>query len=154
MIPERVIEVVGGPAVIQIATRDAALRPAHALAVGAFVHDDRTTVTVFLGARRAAQTLENLADNGRIAVACGLVSHESYQLKGTYLGSRPTTDDDVRRQEAYRTAVMEALRQMFPESIARPLIDGVPYRPGVAITFRAEQVFLQTPGPGAGTRMV
>ena len=28
---------------------------------------------------------------------------------------------------------------------------GLAYTPGVAITFRADEVFLQTPGPGAGT---
>jgi len=27
------------------------------------------------------------------------------------------------------------------------------YPPGVAITFRVEEVFLQTPGPGAGSKM-
>lgn len=154
MIPDRVVEIVDGPAVIQVATRDATLRPAHALAVGAFVHDDRATVTVFVAERRAAQTLANLADNGRIAVACGLVSHEAYQLKGTYLASRPTTDDEVRRQEAYRAAILAAMRQVYPEAIAEPLTQRLPYRPGVAITFRVDSVFLQTPGPGAGTRMV
>ena len=39
----------------------------------------------------------------------------------------------------------------YPEAIARPLTMGLAYTPGVAITFRAEEVFLQTPGPGAGT---
>ena len=154
MIPDRVAEVLGGPAVIQIGTRDAELRPAHALAVGAVVHDDRATVTVFLAERRAGTILKNLADNGRIAVAFGLVSHEAYQLKGTYLASRPTTDDDVRRQEAYRAAVVDAMRRVYPEALARPIVEGVPYWPGVAITFRVEAVYLQTPGPGAGARMV
>jgi hypothetical protein len=153
VIPDRVAEVLGGPAVIQIGTRDAELRPAHALGVGAFVHEDRATVTVFVAERRAAAMLRNLADNGRIAVAFGLVSHESYQLKGTFLASRPTADADVRRQEAYRAAVVDALRRVYPEPIAGPIVEGVPYRPGIAITFRVEAVYLQTPGPGAGTQI-
>ena len=45
------------------------------------------------------------------------------------------------------------MRQVYPEEIARLLALGTAYRPGVAITFRVEEVFLQTPGPGAGTKM-
>jgi hypothetical protein len=153
VIPDRVVEVVSGPAVMLVATRDAALRPAHAVAVGAFVHDDRATVTVYVADVRAGRTLANLADNGRVALACGLVSHEAYQLKGTFVASRPTTEADVQRQDAYRAAILTAVRQMFPDDIAVPLTQGMPYRPGVAITFRVEAVFLQTPGPGAGARM-
>ena len=154
MIPDHVIEVLHGPAVFQVGTRDDALRPSHAIGVSGFVHDDRTTVTVFVPECRAGQTLRNLEDNGRIAVAFGLVSHESYQLKGIYMTSRPTTDGEARRQEAYRVAVVNEMRRVFPDAIARPIIEGVPYWPGIAITFRVEAVYLQTPGPGAGTRMV
>ena len=39
----------------------------------------------------------------------------------------------------------------FPEEIAWAFTQGFAYVPGVAVTFRAEEVFLQTPGPGAGT---
>jgi hypothetical protein len=39
----------------------------------------------------------------------------------------------------------------YPPAIARPLVLGLAYTPAVAITFRAREVFLQTPGPGAGT---
>ncbi len=30
---------------------------------------------------------------------------------------------------------------------------GFEYRPGVAITFRVEEIFRQTPGPGAGEKL-
>jgi hypothetical protein len=151
MIPDRVVEVLHGPAYVQIGTRDATLRPAHTLAVSALVHDDRQTVTVFIPAGRAKRVLTDLESNGRIAVGVALASHESYQLKGTYLSTRPTGADDLARQEVYRKALLaDALRAGFPEEIARPFTQGFAYTPGVAITFRAEQVFQQTPGPGAG----
>ena len=55
------------------------------------------------------------------------------------------------RQEAYRAVLLaSALEAGYPEAIARPMTQGFAYTPGVAITFRAEEVFRQTPGPGAG----
>ena len=152
MIPDRVIDVLHGPAYMQIGTRDEALRPAHTFAAGAVVHDDRQTVTVFVPTVRSERVLRDLRENGRIALGVSLASHEAYQLKGTYVSSRPTNDAERARQEAYRAALLvSALEAGYPEAIARPMTQGFAYTPGVAITFRAEAVFLQTPGPGAGT---
>jgi hypothetical protein len=152
VIPDRVIEVLHGPAYMQIGTRDAALRPSHTVAVGAVVHDDRETVTVFVPTVRARRILADLESNGRVALGIALVSHEAYQLKGSYLSTRPTDASDLARQETYRKALLDdALGVGYPDEIARPLTQGFAYTPGTAITFRAEQVFLQTPGPGAGT---
>lgn len=153
MIPERVLEVLHGPAVMLVGSRDADLRPAHTSAVGAFADEDRRTVTFFVPASGSARLLSDLQDNGRVAFAFGWTSHEAYQMKGTYLSSRPTTEADVARQEAYRRHLLAAARQAYPEEIARPFALGTAYHPGIAITFRVEEVFLQTPGPGAGTRL-
>jgi hypothetical protein len=155
VIPDRVVEVLEGPAFVQVGTRDARLRPAHTYVVGAIAHADRTTVTFIVPEGRSARMLSDLQDNGRVALTMSLASHESYQMKGTYLSSRPTGDQDVELQEAYRAKLYAAARQAgFPEEIARPLTLGFTYRPGVAITFRVEEIFRQTPGPGAGDRMV
>jgi hypothetical protein len=45
------------------------------------------------------------------------------------------------------------LQAGYPEQIARPLVLGMTYQPAVAITFHAEEVFLQTPGPDAGKKI-
>jgi hypothetical protein len=153
MIPDRVVEVLRGPAIMLVGTRDAGLRPAHTSAVGALVDDDRRTVTFFVPESRAARLLRDLQDNGRVAFSFGWVSHEAYQLKGTYVSSRPATAADRAHQEAYRASLLAAARQVYPEEIARPFALGAAYQPGVAVTFRVEAVFLQTPGPGAGTRL-
>ena len=151
--PDRVVEVLRGPAIMFVGTRDAGLRPAHTWAVGAIVHDDRRTVTFFVPQSRSARLLSDLRDNGRVAFDFGWVSHEAYQLKGVYLSSRPATDEDVDRQEAYRKTLLAAVGQAYPEEIARRYSFGFAYKPGLAVTFRVDEVFLQTPGPGAGTRM-
>jgi hypothetical protein len=154
VIPDRVMELLTGPSFLQIGTRDENLRPAHTYAVGAIVHDDRRTVTVLVPSARAARILPHLEANGRIALGIAQASHEAYQLKGTFLATRPTDADDRARQEAYRRALLaDALQAGFPEEIARPLTQGFAYTPSIAITFRADEVFLQTPGPGAGSRL-
>lgn len=154
MIPDRVIEVLSGPSFVQIGTRDESLRPAHTYAIGAMVHEDRQTVTVLVPTARAARILPHLESNGRVALGIAQASHEAYQLKGTYLSTRPTDAGDLARQEAYRKTLLDhARRAGFPEDIARPLTQGFVYRPSIAITFRADEIYLQTPGPRAGSRL-
>ena len=117
---------------MQIGSRDEALRPAHTYAVGAMVHDDRQTVTVFVPTARSERVLRDLRENGRIALGVALASHEAYQLKGTYVSSRPTDDAERARQEAYRAALFaSALEAGYPEAIARPLTQGFAYTPAV-----------------------
>ncbi len=153
MIPDRVIEVVQGASPMQVGTRDSKLRPAHSYVTGAVVHDDRQTVTFFVTERRAKRILEDVADNGRVALTAAQASHEAYQLKGSYLSSRGATDEDYAIQEAHRAALVPALAQFWPEEVVKRLILGAAYRPSVAITFRVEEIFLQTPGPRAGEKL-
>jgi hypothetical protein len=154
MIPDHIIEFIHGGVFMQIGTRDSALRPLHVVAAGARVGEDRQTVTVFVPAARADRTLRDLEHNGRVAFACSHASHESYQLKGTYLSSRPADAEERARQETWRAALLAAcLASGLPEAISRPLTQGFVYTPAVAITFRTEEVYQQTPGPDAGTRL-
>jgi hypothetical protein len=153
IIPDRVVEVLSGPAIMTAGTRDAGLRPNHVCAIGAVVDADRRTVTFFVPESRSARLLSDVQDNGRVAFSFGWMSHEAYQLKGTYLSSRPTTHEDVALQDAYRAKLLAAVRKVYPEEIARPYALGVAYKPGVAVAFRVEEIFVQTPGPGAGTRL-
>ena len=134
-------------------SRDAALRPAHVCVVGAMADEARRHVTFFVPESRSARLLSDLRDNGRVAFSFGLASHEAYQLKGTYLSSRSTTREDVALQDAYRAKLFAAFRKVYPEETAKPFALGVAYEPGVAITFRVDEVYVQTPGPGAGSRM-
>ena len=153
MIPERVLEVLRGPAFLHVGTRNADLRPTHAFPLGVVVGDDRKTVTFFITESRAKRILSDLENNGQVAFAAGLLSHEAYQLKGVYLSSRPASDDEITFQETHRARLCGELLHWFPKELAEGLFLGLACRPSVAITFRVEEVFLQTPGPGAGTKM-
>ena len=153
MIPDRVVEVVSGPSVLWVGTRDAELRPHHSYVTGVVVHDDRETITFFVLEKRARAILANVENNRRVALACGQATHEAYQLKGTYLSSQPSSDDDYAVQEEYRAKIWPTLAQYWPEEMVKSMFLGAAYKPSVAITFRVEEVFLQTPGPDAGSKL-
>lgn len=143
-----------GPVFMQIGTRDAGLRPWHVMAIGARVHDDRRTLTVLVPTAAADRTLRDLTDNGRVAFTCAHASHESYQLKGAYLSSRPADAGEEAELAGRLTALLSSLLEAgYPEAIARPFILGFATVPAVAISFRAEEIYQQTPGPGAGGRL-
>jgi hypothetical protein len=138
---------------MHVGTRDGALRPAHSHVTGAFVHDDLETVTFFVIESHAKRVLANLENNGRVALTIAQATHEAYQLKGSYVSSRPENEADYALQESYRVMLVRGLAQVFPEDVVKPMVLGSAYRPGVAITFRVEHIFQQTPGPGAGDKL-
>lgn len=154
MIPDKVVEAVHGSAVIFAGTRDERLHPAQTFVIGAVAHPDRETITFFVPESRAERILSDLKNNGRVALAVSLITHEAYQLKGSYIASCPTDAKDRAVQEISRTKLVSAMIQVgYPEQLVKPLVLGFAYQPGVAITFRVEEVFLQTPGPEAGKKI-
>jgi hypothetical protein len=114
--------------------------------MGARAKGDR--VTIFVPTITSERTLENLRDNGAIAVTFTRPSdHLSMQLKGRFVSSREATNDDRMLQEQYRAAFME---QLYVVGVARWASKRYAYTPAIAIDFDVDAVFRQTPGPGAG----
>jgi len=154
LIPDRIVEVLHGPAVMFVGTRDEKLHPAQTFVVGAVVPPDRETVTFLIPESRSERILSDLMNNGKVALAVSLVTHEAYQLKGSFIASRPADAKERAVQEIYRSKLLSALLQAgYPEQIAKPLVLGCAYQPAVAIAFRVEEIFLQTPGPEAGKKI-
>lgn len=97
--------------------------------------------------------LDSLHDNGRIAVTIEeFPSHETYQFKGRYLTHRPPAADDLAIHEQCRERFARSLRSFLnlPENVLRAFT----LKPHVVVAFRLEEIYLQTPGPGAGSRIV
>jgi len=155
VISDHIAQLVQGPSFLQVATRNADLRPAHAHVCGVVVHDDKTTVTFYVADKRAKRIVADLENNGNVAFEAAQATHEAYQLKGKYVSSRPSSEDDYEVQAAYLVKFMEGLLAFFPEELAQQLRDvESDYRPSTAITFRVEEIYLQTPGPKAGEKLV
>jgi hypothetical protein len=103
---------------------------------------------VYLPSAVAGPTLQNLEDNGRIAMTLTRpIDHKSVQLKGRALRTRPSEASDRELQAVHRAALTEQFAAVgVPRSATRRLV----WWPSVAVEVELEQVFTQTPGPRAG----
>jgi hypothetical protein len=137
---------------IHVATRSPRLVPDEARGIGVRVEAGGVEVTIFIAAATARQALENLADNGRIAAVFSRpIDHRTYQLKGGATSVRVADDADRAVIERYRRALVDAYTVVgVPPSITWRIA----VWPAHAIRFRVENVFVQTPGPGAGAPLV
>ena len=134
-----------------VSTRDAALRPHVLRAVGAVIGKDRESLTVYLTKQVAARAVANLRDNGKIALTRSRpYDHRSMQVKGTMLGMRDGVEADRVQQERYLAGFVE---HVYIVGLPRGVMRQLRIFPSVAVTFAAEDVFVQTPGPGAGRRL-
>ena len=146
---DEVIELLAS-GVTSLGTRDAALQPECVPVMGARPHRDRNSVTVFVPQALAAATLVNLEDNSQVAISVTRPSDDiSMQIKGRAVAVRETTDADRAAQEQFRGALVEQLAIVgLPRAITRRMA----WCPSVAIQVDVDDVFVQTPGPGAGRR--
>jgi len=109
-------------------------------------------VVRFLVPERATRTRANLATTGRIAATVTDVETlVSAQLKGRVRGVEPSTPADGRACRRRFDAVMANIHEV--EGTAIDVLER--FRPGpvVAVTMAVEEVYDQTPGPVAGSRL-
>jgi hypothetical protein len=117
---------------------------------------DGSTVRCFIPELFAAGLADALKDNGRFALTIERIgAHETYQFKGTADSLRPVSDADRAASAACRERFVTALRALGP-MFNKPGLDLAGYfvEPAVTVSLRVHEVFLQTPGPGAGARLV
>ena len=146
MIPERLVGFVHGPTLSWVGTRDGRLRPTLAWAFGARVSASGDEITTFIPDLEAERTKRNLEQNGVLAfTVVDPISHEAYQFKGKLMGVRPSNDEERAVQEIHVSKLISHAAK-FP----RELFAGFTLHPSTAVRFRVEQIFIQTPGPGAG----
>lgn len=131
-----------------IGTRDASMRPECIRALGARVAADRSRLTVFVPLATAGRAVANLCDNGRIAVTFSRIAdHHTVQLKGCVEAIAPADPDDRHTVDRYRRAVASELEIA---GLPQHVVFRVHHWPCWAITLRPDEVFDQSPGPGAG----
>ena len=97
----------------------------------------------------AARTLANLADGGRVALTTThFFTMVSWQLKGRATSVAPATAPDRIRHDAFCSGCVQTLHESdgAPEEVIWRLVPA----DIVACEMVVEQVFDQTPGPGAG----
>jgi len=139
---------------INVAARDAHNMPAVTRAFGCRVSADRRSVTVFISSAWAATVLNDLQDNGAIAVVIGRpTTHETLQLKGKLESISPLSNADRDAIAAYRASFVAELGSAgYNPGFAGTVVGGA-VGDCVAVSFEPSSIFVQTPGPQAGRRL-
>ena len=145
---QRLRETLEGGISVIVATVDADNVPSCCRGVTLTTKDDFETVTVYVPAATAGETIANLATTRRMAVSCAApLTHSTIQLKGVTRGVRlaPAEDEKMVRQRWREFMdVLDAIGQ------PRRVTARIAHWPTFAIEMTVEQVFEQTPGPKAG----
>jgi len=133
---------------ITVGTRDGQLNSDSARAWAVRIHDDRARLTAFLHSKAATAILRNLAAHPEIALAFDRpVDNRACQVKGLYESSRRARPGE---RELVERQVDGFLSQLERLGIPRAMTAGWKAWPCVAVQIRVNQLFEQTPGPGAG----
>lgn len=147
-IPEDLVDFLESGVSILVGTRNAARRPETARACGAQVGADREHLSIFLGASWSGRTVEDLEETGLVAVGFSrMLDHFSIQVKGDEAVVRSATEEERIVPERYRAAYVE---QLYMGGLPRSLTTRFRVWPAKVVTFRVREIFVQTPGPGAG----
>ena len=155
MIPRKIIRFLEERATLGFAaTRDGGLVPCGHRVSGWQIDATGGTLTAFV-APFGNRLIGALVDNGRIALTFEeLGTHETYQIKGRYLSHRPARPAEIEIAGRARERFAKAVRSLYhDEQLAGALKASIP-TPNLAVEIEVHEVFLQTPGPGAGSRIV
>lgn len=133
-------------------TRDRDLIPRIHYVSGWQLDEDQRSIWCFIPAAFTPGLQSSLEDNGHFALTIEHIGpHECYQFKGKYRAMRPSTEHDravvARCRERFASAVV-ALHPHFAnqaDALRRYILD-----PAEAVRVDVREVYLQTPGPGAG----
>jgi hypothetical protein len=125
--------------------------PACCRAVGLRSEDSCATVTVFVPVATSKETMANVASTRRLAVVTTHpISHCATQFKGTVERTRPAREDE----EAFIVEHFGGFGGVL-NTIGYPLrvTRSVTHWPAFALEVRVDEIYEQSPGPKAGTRL-
>ena len=140
-----------------VGTRDANLVPELVRAWGPRIGRDRRTMSLCVARAGSGRTVANLRENGRLAVTCALpLDSNAVQFWARCLGTGPANREDLSAVQTHHDAFARSNESIgvprpFVEALWQRELAGSPAM--VRIRFAAEQIFNQTPGPGAGSRL-
>ncbi len=139
---------IASPVMIIVGTRDAANRPSIGRGLGArALRED--CAEVVLSAWQWPETAANLIANGQAAITFARPSdYVSYQIKGS-VTLRAAGPQDLERSALYRAAVLDMFSELgLAAELVRPwLVDREP----IVASLNVRELYVQTPGPKAGT---
>jgi len=155
MIPEKIARFLEQRANVAFAgTRNRDLVPFGHRTSGWCIGADGRTLTAFFPEPFTAGLVESLQENGELALTVeDFPAHETYQFKGRYVRHRPVQREDLEIVHRIRERFMKNMRTVFP-AVPEGIVGAFISTPGLAIEFEVFEIYVQTPGPGAGARLV
>ena len=152
--PEKIVRFLERANVAFAGTRDGNLVPHGHHVSGWTVGADARTITALSPESDTPHLIDSLLDNGQFSMTTEeYPAHEAYQFKGQYLRHRAAGPEDIEMVDRIRERFLRSVRAFFPPD-AEEWIRAFVVTPSVAVEFEVKEVFLQTPGPGAGTRVI
>ncbi len=142
---------------VVVGTRDVGLTPEIVRAWGPVVSEDRQSISLCVAQAASARTLDNLSTIGRITVVFTLPTNlQSVQLKGTWIETTKPDAADLAAVEQHRDAFAGLNEQIgMPRRAVETFWKRELETSSVLVKLRfvPEQIFNQTPGPDAGSRL-
>ncbi|OAP36648.1 hypothetical protein AU381_19370 [Sinorhizobium glycinis] len=151
MIEEDLASFIESPVMQIVGTADEALKPEIGRGAGAWASADRRRVFLVLSAWQWPGTVANLKANGRVAVTFARpADYVSYQVKGAAT-LQSAVADEIDRSARYLAEMVSTLMRLgIPAEVIAPwLSNRDPFLVGIEVS----DIFLQTPGAKAGTRL-
>ena len=154
MIPGKIINFLEQEATVAVAgTRDKHLIPHIHRVSGWSLGPDQQTISCLIPEEYASDLISSLEDNGQFALTVEQIgSHETYQFKGQYVDSRLINEADIAVFERCREQFARIVSVLF--GLSEDACGAYILKPRMVISFKVREIFLQTPGPGAGQRLV
>jgi len=155
LIPGKLIRFLEQDANVAFAgSRDRDLVPFGHRVSGWRIGTDHRTMTVLFPDEFLPRLMQSLQENRELAVTIeAFPSHETYQFKGHYLSHRDVDGADVEAADRVRRRWVKSLRMLYTDA-PEDVLKGFVSPPSLAVDVEVLEIFLQTPGPGAGTRLV
>jgi hypothetical protein len=153
-LPDEAIALIARGVSCIVASRDAQLRPSVMRAVGSRISADGQEITVFLSRPQSRRLLDDLAAGGPVAAVFSQpTTHRTVQVKASRATQRGATPEDAADLERCAATLDGELTAIGYAAGLGRLMLAHKAEDVVAVTFRPEHAFDQTPGPQAGARL-
>ncbi len=154
MVPGVMVGFLERASVAMASTRDSKLVPHLHVVSGWVVEDDRQTVRCLIARGFTDRLIDTLEDNGQFALTAEVIGpHETYQFKGRYVGAQPVDATDRPVWQACQERFVMAVQRLYRDAFSADDLRARCPAPELAVRFRVEEIFVQTPGPAAGHRL-
>jgi hypothetical protein len=151
IVSEELIASLSGGLSLLVAGLDVHGRPVCTRGVGLRIWPDRQHATVFLPSATAQPLQNHLLVNRQLAfVASRPNDYRTVQMKGSVVAVREAESADFAFVSNFVRAFAELVDSL---GVPRQIALRVAHWPCLAVDIALAEIFLQTPGPGAGARL-